>query len=130
MSNVNKNKKNLADTVESKNKPISTNTNCTCSTPSSSECDTYCNVNWINSLYQNHRTKIKIFIAVVFLFFLIICSITVLQYILCVPKHQSNACSAEHNNSTPRRKTYSKTYISVQTQILRDDLFAELSEYV
>lgn len=69
MSNVNKNKKNLADTVESKNKPISTNTNCTCSTPSSSECDTYCNVNWINSLYQNHRTKIKIFIAVVFLFF-------------------------------------------------------------
>ena len=61
LANADKKQENLADTLELKNKRISTNKNCTCSSPISPECDTYCNVNRINDLYQKHHTKIKIF---------------------------------------------------------------------
>jgi hypothetical protein len=124
LSNVDKKQENLFDTLELKNKRISTNNNCTCSSPMSSECDTYCNVNWINDLYQKHHTKIKIFAAILLLFVFIILSIIVLQYIVCVPKHQSDTFNVERNINT------SQKYISVQTQTLQDDLFMELGEYV
>lgn len=111
MSNANKNKKKLADTVELNTKPISTNINCTCSPSKSSECDKYCNMHWINDLYQKHHTKIIIFIAILFLFVFIILSIIVLQYIVCVPKHPSNACNVERKFNTPQKYICTKTYI-------------------
>lgn len=124
LANADKKQENLVDTLELKNERISTNINCTCSSSISSECDTYCNINWINNLYRKHRTKIKIFAVVLLLFVFVTFSIKVLQYIVCVPKHQSNTSNAERNINT------SQKYISVQTQTLQDDLCMELGEYV
>ena len=47
-----------------------------------------------------------------------------LQYIVCVPKHQLDTFSAERNTNMSHK------YVSVQTQTLQDDLFMELGEYV
>ena len=124
LANADKKQETLADTLELKNKRISTNNNCTYSSSISSECDTYRNVNWSNDLYQKHHIKIKIFAAILLLFVFIIVSIIVLEYIVCVPKHQSDTFNAERNINT------SQKYISVQTQTLQDDLFMELGEYV
>lgn len=124
LANADKRQKNLVDTLELKNKRIPTNNNCTCSSPISSECDTYCNINRINDLCQKQHTKIKIFAAMLLLFAFIILSTIVLQYIVCVPKHQPDTFNAERNINT------SQQYISVQTQTLQDDLFMKLGEYV